>query len=33
MRFVIENSVVMRWLFGDGAGTDIDYAEKILGIM
>jgi predicted nucleic acid-binding protein len=33
MRFVIDNSVVMRWLFGDGASADIDYANKILGIM
>ena len=33
MRFVIDNSVVMRWLFGDGAQADIDYAERILGIM
>lgn len=23
----------MRWLFGDGAQADIDYAEKILEIM
>ena len=33
MRFVIDNSVVMRWLFVDGAQADIDYAERILGIM
>lgn len=33
MRFVIDNSVVMRWLFGDGTNADIDYAEKILGIL
>jgi predicted nucleic acid-binding protein len=33
MRFVIDNSVVMRWLFGDGAGADIDYAKRILAIM
>ena len=33
MRFVIDNSVVMRWLFGDRASADIDYAERILGIM
>lgn len=33
MRFVIDNSVVMRWLFGDGTSSDIDYAERIIGIM
>ena len=33
MRFVIDNSVVMRWLFGDGDSADIDYANKILGFM
>jgi predicted nucleic acid-binding protein len=33
MRFVIDNSVVMRWLCGDGESADIDYAERILGIM
>lgn len=33
MRFVIDNSVVMHWLFGDGASTDIGYANRTLGIM
>jgi len=33
MRFVVDNSVVMRWLFGDGANSDVEYAEKILGIL
>ena len=33
MRFVFDNSVVMRWLFGDGASPDFDYAERIPGIM
>lgn len=33
MRFVIDNLVVMHWLFGDGASTDIGYANRILGIM
>jgi predicted nucleic acid-binding protein len=30
MRFVVDNSVVMRWLFGDGSATDLKYAEEIL---
>lgn len=25
--------MVMRWLFGDGASADLDYAERIPGIM
>jgi len=33
MRFVIDNSVVMRWLFGDGSLGDIEYAERILEIL
>lgn len=33
MRFVIDNSVVMRWLFGDGSLEDIEYAERILEIL
>ena len=32
MRFVIDNSVVMRWLFGDGSLEDIGYPERILEI-
>ena len=33
MRFVVDNSVVMRWLFGDGSPEDIEYAERILEIL
>ena len=33
MRFVIDNSVVMRWLFGDGTRADIEYAGRILSLM
>jgi predicted nucleic acid-binding protein len=33
LRVVIDNSMVMRWLFGDGASADLDYAERIPGIM
>lgn len=33
MRFVLDNSVVMRWLFGDGAREDVDYAYRILEIL
>lgn len=32
MRFVLDNSVTMRWLFGDGAGVDIRYAEDVLAL-
>lgn len=30
MRFVLDNSVAMRWLFGDGSSSDLAYAKKIL---
>ncbi|MDP1527208.1 MAG: type II toxin-antitoxin system VapC family toxin [Rhodocyclaceae bacterium] len=30
MRFVIDNSVTMRWLFGDGSEADRRYAETTL---
>ncbi len=30
MRFVLDNSVSMRWLFGDGGAADLAYAERIL---
>ena len=30
MAFVLDNSVVMRWLFGDGSAEDLAYADKIL---
>jgi predicted nucleic acid-binding protein len=29
MKLVIDNSVVMRWLFNDGSETDRNYAEKV----
>lgn len=30
MRFVLDNSVVMRWLFGDGSVADREYAAGVL---
>lgn len=30
MRFVLDNSVSMRWLFADGSEADRSYAERIL---
>lgn len=30
MRFVLDNSVVMRWLFVDGSETDRGYASHVL---
>lgn len=33
MRIVIDNSVVMRWLFADGSEADRQYAQAILGMM
>lgn len=30
MRFVLDNSVVMRWLFGDGTQEAIKYSTRIL---
>ena len=30
MNFVLDNSVVMRWLFNDGGTQDRQYAEDIL---
>ncbi|WP_295401140.1 type II toxin-antitoxin system VapC family toxin [uncultured Thiocystis sp.] len=30
MRFVLDNSVSMRWLFADGRAADLAYAEGIL---
>ncbi len=32
MRFVVDNSVVMRWLFADGSPADLGYARKILAL-
>lgn len=33
MRFVLDNSVTMRWLFGDGSRDDLGYAERILELL
>jgi predicted nucleic acid-binding protein len=33
MHFVLDNSIVMRWLFGDGSPQDLEYAQRILEIM
>lgn len=30
MRFVLDNSVVMRWLFADGSDADLNYASHVL---
>lgn len=32
MRFVLDNSVVMRWLFGDGSPADRHYAGHVLQV-
>jgi len=33
MRFVLDNSVVMRWLFADGSQEAIDYSARILDLL
>ncbi|MDP2430725.1 MAG: type II toxin-antitoxin system VapC family toxin [Pseudomonadota bacterium] len=33
MRFVLDNSVVMRWLFQDGTPEAMDYARHILDLL
>lgn len=33
MSFVLDNSVTMRWFFGDGRPQDIAYAAKVLDVM
>lgn len=33
MRFVLDNSVAMRWLFGDGSADDQAYASHVLDLM
>jgi predicted nucleic acid-binding protein len=33
MRFVLDNSVAMRWLFGDGTPAALDYAARVLDAM
>jgi len=30
MSFVLDNSVVMRWYFGDGSKKDLQYAARVL---
>ena len=33
MRFVLDNSVTMRWFFGDGKLQELAYAGKVLDAM
>lgn len=33
MNFVLDNSVVMRWLFGDGKPLSVRYASEVLDAM
>ncbi|MDE3022767.1 MAG: type II toxin-antitoxin system VapC family toxin [Pseudomonadota bacterium] len=33
MRFVLDNSVTMRWLFADGSADDLAYANRVLDFM
>lgn len=33
MRFVLDNSVTMRWFFGDGKPRELAYAGKVLDAM
>ena len=33
MRFVLDNSVVMRWLLKDGSAARLIYADKVLGLL
>lgn len=33
MSFVLDNSVTMRWFFGDGSARDMAYADKVLETM
>ena len=33
MRFVLDNSVTMRWLFGDGSAADLPYAGHVLAVL
>lgn len=33
MSFVLDNSVVMRWYFGDGSVSDLEYASRVLDSM
>ena len=33
MRFVLDNSVVMRWLLKDGSAERLAHADKVLGLL
>lgn len=33
MQFVLDNSVTMRWLFGDGSPRDTAYADRVLDLL
>lgn len=33
MRFVLDNSVAMRWLLHDGSDERLDYADQVLGLL
>ena len=33
MRFVLDNSVTMRWFFGDGKPDELNYAKNVLETM
>ena len=33
MNFVLDNSVAMRWYFGDGSAADLSYASQVLDAM
>jgi len=33
MQFVLDNSVTMRWLFGDGSADDVAYADHVLELL
>ena len=33
MNFVLDNSVTMRWFFGDGKPQELTYAGKVLDAM
>lgn len=33
MRFVLDNSVAMRWLLQDGSDERLAYAQKVLGLL
>ncbi len=33
MRFVLDNSVVMRWLFRDGSPEALEYADHVLDLL